>query len=396
VALLIALTFFFGPLGAFVFGARPEAFENHPLAEMPSLSEGWSFFPAFTTWAVDHLPLRQHAVQSYATASERLFGQPPSYGSAGIGGPAAGDPGADDAGAADPLVIAGEDGWLYYADDVNFKCDPIRSIEETLGRIERLAAAVQNSGRRFVFTIAPDKSTFSPANLPDDYVGAGCATDRQAAFWTALEATPPTGYLDLRGPLEAEQQRSGSIYRALDTHWTPRGAAVYAQELAGRLDPALLEDTEIVATGDEQLPGDLSVLLGLNTEDDVDGVEVRRPGVTPVGRDGLILPVGTKTEPVTATNTTSDASLFEPDTLLLGDSFTMESRPALGTLFAQVSLLDNQSATVASPQVTADAIADADVVVFEVVERHIGSGRSAVIEDATLAAIEATLAQQPR
>jgi hypothetical protein len=400
VALLVALGFFFGPLGAFVLGVRPQAFENHELADMPSLSDGWSFFPDFTAWAVDHLPLRNKAVQAYAAGSELVFREPPSYGSAGPGavaGVPTGDRSARDTGdgAEFPRVIQGKDGWLYYGDDVAGRCTPLRSIDDTLARINRLATTVEASGRRFVVTVAPDKSTIYPDNMPDSYVGADCAEKRRMAFWAALRATPPTGYLDLRGPLEAEQQRSGPIYRPTDTHWAPRGAVVYTQELARRLNPRLLEYTHVVETGTAHVTGDLAGMLGLTTEDAFPALEIRRPGVMPVGRDSLQLPLLSLGAPVTATTETRGAPLFEPHTLLLGDSFTDVSAPFLGTLFANVSLLHNEAAAT-EPQVVAEAVADADVVVFEIVERSIGIGGGALIQDASLQAIEQTLAQHPR
>jgi hypothetical protein len=64
-------------------------------------------------------------------------------------------------------------------------------------------------------------------------------------------------------------------------------------------------------------------------------------------------------------------------------------------VFADVSLLHNEAAATA-PQVAAEAIADADVVVFEIVERSIGIGGGALIDDASLAAIEQALARSPR
>jgi alginate O-acetyltransferase complex protein AlgJ len=395
-ALAIAAVFFFGPLGAFALGARPQAFENHALADMPSLSDGWSFFPDFTTWAVDHLPLRQNAVEAYAAGSQRVFGEPPSYGGNNAGsvagvpsGGAATDTGE---GVEYPAVIQGKDDWLYLGDDVSGMCQPHLSVEDTLARVNRLAAAVEASGRRFVFTIAPDKTTIFPDNLPDAYAGADCAAQRRTAFWDALRAAPPTGYMDLRGPLEAEQDRTGPIYRRTDSHWTPRGASVYTQELAKRLDPVLLEDTDAVETGTIGLSGDLAGMLGLTTQDEFASIEVRRPGVAPRGRDSLELPELSTTEPSAATTSTTGAPLFGPHTLLLGDSFTAHSRTPLGTLFADVSLLHNE----ADPQVAADAIADADVVVFEIVERSIGSGWAGLIQDDSLTAVEQTLARQPR
>ena len=41
-------------------------------------------------------------------------------------------------------------------------------------------------------------------------------------------------------------------------------------------------------------------------------------------------------------------------------------------------------------------MADADVVVYEIVERSLASGRAALIDDAALDAIETSLAANPR
>ena len=100
----------------FVLGARPQEIENRRLTEFPSLSDGWSFFPQFTTWATDHLPLRGEAVRGNAALSEALFGEAPSYRGETDGGPTSGVPadgeGSEDGGAAEdyPRVIAGRRG----------------------------------------------------------------------------------------------------------------------------------------------------------------------------------------------------------------------------------------------------------------------------------------------
>lgn len=396
-ALLVAVGFFFGPAGAFVLGARPAAFENHALADMPSPSDGWSFFPKFTSWAVDHLPLRQNAVHAYASGSERVFGQAPSYGKADQAPPVApvhaGGAAAPATTAAQvPQVIQGSRGWLYYGGDVTTKCHPSRSIADTLQRIDRLAALVQASGRRFVFTVPPDKSTMDPGNLPADYPGADCAAKARTAFWKALATSPPGGYLDLRGPLAAQEKKTGLIYQPTDTHWTDRGGAVFAEQLARRLDPGLLADTDVVQTGTTHLTGDLALMLGLHTADPVPAIELRRAGVTPVGRDSLDLPPLSLSAPITSRNSTTGAPLFAPHTLVLGDSFTDRSAPFLGTLFADLTEIHNEVAG----QVTAEAIADSDVVVYELVERTVESGDAGLLQDASLQVIQQALADHPR
>src|SRR5215207_11130846 len=137
VTLLLALVFFFGPLAAFALGARPEKIENRPLTELPSASDGWSFFPDFTAWATDHLPLRGDAVRGNAALSEAVFGEPPVYGRPDDGGEPAGIPSGDQTGEQDtgapenfPRVIAGKDGWLYFGDDMSNPCQPERTVPE--------------------------------------------------------------------------------------------------------------------------------------------------------------------------------------------------------------------------------------------------------------------------
>jgi hypothetical protein len=396
----MALLFFFGPLGAFLAGERPEEFENRALAELPSASDGWAFFPRFTDWAVDHLPLRQQAVEANTAVSSGVFGEAPSFGSGSSDAPVAGVPatggtdGREDV--AYPEVIEGEDGWLYFGGDVINLCDPVRSVEETFEALDRLARAVEQSGRRFVLTVAPDKATVYPDALPETYVGQECAEARRAEFWEALYDEPPTGYVDLRRDLEEAQRRTGEpIYRRTDTHWADRGAAVYARELLRALDPSLLASTSFQDDGPTTWPGDLATMSGRPTEDEYTAVSVSRPGVRPVGRDDIALPEMSQAGPVTVTNETSGAPLFEPATLLLGDSFSNSSRPLLGPMFRQVTVLHNEYADI-DAQATADALADADVVVLEIVERTIASGRGVMIDDRTLAAVERTLAAHPR
>lgn len=396
----MALLFFFGPAVAFGLGARPTEFENRKLTEFPSLSDGWKFFPDFTSWAIDHLPLRQQAVQANAAVSEGVFGEPPSTREQTGGGPVAGVPSGRSTTAGSqkvdyPQVIQGRNGWLYYGADVSNLCQPARTIQQTMDRLNRLAEAVDASGRRFVLVIAPDKSTVYPQDLPKTYLGEKCAAERRDAFWTAVHEHPPLGYVDLRDDLVAEQKRTGPIYRPTDTHWAPRGAAIYAWDLARALDPALLNGTQVVPTGTAQRQGDLGRLIGQPHLDTFDDVAIARTGVSPVGRPSLDLPDPPLTGPVSVTNESTGAPLFEPRTLLLGDSFTASSRATLGPFFADLDLLHNETGD-NDPQIVASAMVDADVVVLEIVERNIASGRGSIINYDTLSLIEGTLRTHPR
>ncbi len=114
VVLAVGLVFLFTPAVAYLSGVRATEIENRPLADFPSLSSGWSFFPEATTWATDHLPLRGFAVSANARVSRDLFGEAPRLTTSGTGpgtgpvGPVAPVPGGRPAGERSyPVVLEG-------------------------------------------------------------------------------------------------------------------------------------------------------------------------------------------------------------------------------------------------------------------------------------------------
>jgi hypothetical protein len=115
----------------------------------------------------------------------------------------------------------------------------------------------------------------------------------------------------------------------------------------------------------------------------------------PVDRPSLQLPEMPTTGPVTVVDASTDAPLFQARILLLGDSFTNAPRDALRGFFPHATLLHNE-VTGRFLQAVADAMAQSDVIVLEIVERTIASGRGALIDDRSLATIEQTLAHAKR
>jgi hypothetical protein len=401
-AFVLALGFFFGPAAGYVVGQRPQEIENRRLTAFPSVSQGWSFFPQFTSWATDHLPLRKQAVSGNSALSEGLFGQPPSYGGTSTDSGVAGVPGTAPNGSSNqanadktayPQVIQGKDGWLYLGSDVSGLCEPARSVTDTLARLTRLADAVRKSGRRFVLTIAPDKSSAWPRELPDNYLGKNCAEARRTQFWSALRADPPPGYVDLLGPIQAAERTNGAIYRQTDTHWGELGAMLYAKGVADALQPALWPRMRVVRLPDKTRTGDLGVLIGRPHVDTYKAVQLSRT----VPAWDYTMPTMPLTNPVRveAGPVPAGLPLITGPTLLLGDSFTNSSVSMIPQLFTSLTLLHNEAAA-ARPDVAATAMVNSDTVVYEIVERTIASGRGALIEDNALTAIEKALAANPR
>jgi alginate O-acetyltransferase complex protein AlgJ len=386
VPLVAALVFFFGPALAFVLGDRAEELDNRPLADMPSASDGWSFFPGFTTWANDHLPLRSFAVEQGTELSETVFSEPPPYGQAS-------QPEAD--GVQYPRVITGTDGWLYFGGDVSGSCNPELSIDQIVGSLERLHTAITTSGRTVVIAIAPDKSTMVPEHLPDRYAGEDCASARKDAVWDAIDASG-VPLLDLREPIAAAQDNLGDpLYRPTDSHWNLQGASVFAREAVRRLDPTLLAGEPFVEGPMVDLRGDLGRMLGTPTTDPVVGVTVERPGVS-LTVDGATVDAadipGLSAAPATVDASSTQAPLFPGRTVLLGDSFSGSARPLVVPFFDQLTLQHNQSAAPALAQ----TIVASDTVIIELVERSIAAGGANLATPAAVGVIERALAASPR
>jgi hypothetical protein len=410
VAVALAALFFFAPAAAYAVGVRPAAIENRPLRSLPGISAGWSFFAQTSAWAIDRLPLRDRAVRGNVALSEGVFGQPPSYGSGDTGPVSAPQPVPqsvpEDATATNgtyPRILQGTDGWLYLGGDVAAPCQPQMTVRQVLDRLGRLARAVQRSGRRFVFTVAPDKSTIWPANLPVNYLGKDCAGARKDEFWSALRADPPPGYFDMRAAIEARQVETGQPqYWRNDTHWGQWAAATYAVELAQKVDPtgfAVLPP--ISCPGTVTHIGDLSVYAGAPSADTMPACQIDTPGRPVTGAlvapEGLALPsfggtparvsaryaAGTGQDPVRA------------NTLLLGDSFSINARPYVLPLFVRLTVLHNEQSRY-NPREVANAMVRADVVAYEIVERSVVRGATPLLSDASLAAVERALAAHPR
>ncbi|GAA4221299.1 hypothetical protein GCM10023075_09510 [Streptosporangium album] len=371
--LLAAGLFFFGPALAFAVGDRAVEIENRKLPDLPALSDGWEFIPKAEAWAVAHLPLRQYAVRGNVSISEGIFGQSPSYNTGKK--------------PTYPRVIEGRDGWLYFGDDVIEACRPRWSITETLNRTRRLAEIVRKSGRRFVFTVAPDKTTVYPGRLPARFLGQACLRKRKQEFWAALKAARLPGYMDLRGPLERLQQESGaSAYWRTDSHWNERSGGLYGTELARALDPGLSQGTRLVKTGQMVREGDIGTMLGTPRKETIDQWTLVRDGVKRVRQDDGQMPLSF----VTA-NMSTRAPLFKPRTLLIGDSFTRNSLSWVTPYFANLTYMRSDASAKAGPDYVAEKIARSETVVFEMVERYFVGGHGEMLDDATLAAIDRAL-----
>ncbi|MEU3272775.1 hypothetical protein ABZ639_18200 [Saccharomonospora sp. NPDC006951] len=402
VALISALVFFAAPSLMWLFGARPGEIENHELAGFPGITSGWAFFTDLPTWATDQLVFRAGAIEAADAISRTFFGEPAPLDQGGTGdaGPLPGDapptsstespsqPGTTEAEQGYRRVIEGKNGWLYYGYDVDGKCSPNRPFAETLGKVDELRRAVEDSGRRFVFVVVPDKATMVPQNLPDDYAGKDCAIPASREFWRLVGQR--TTALDLRGRLtQAERFIGKPIYYSNDSHWTDEGSVVLTREIAEAIKPGVSETWQSQGGGWGIGMADLARLLGRTEDKFTITYSLRPDGVTDRTRtqlNSLDSPAHFTAEPI-------EATVNEP-TLIFGDSFTAASSSYLPAGFSDLTILgypsmgDNMATTI-------EAFVDSEVVVVQAIERSVAGGNLPFTDQGFIDQVRQAMAARP-
>ncbi|PXY31144.1 alginate O-acetyltransferase AlgX-related protein [Prauserella muralis] len=400
-ALISALVFFVTPALMWVFGARPGEIENHRLAGFPAVTEGWGLFTGLPAWATDHLVFRAGAIEAADAISRGLFGEPapfdqggdtgplpgtPAPGTGGTGG--TGGPSPSDSDAGYRRVLEGRDNWLYYGRDVEAKCEPTRPFAQTLQGIDRLRQAVEASGRRFVLTVAPDKTTMVPQNLPGSYAGKECSAAATSRLWQLIDEH--TDAVDLRPALAELQARMGKpVYYPNDTHWMDEGALAMTRVLAEAVQPGITDSWVVEGDGWITAGADLPPMIGRSEQKTTIKYDLRPDGETDRTRDQL----PHLEEPVHQTAPPMDGTVNDP-ALVLGDSFTLASSRYLPAAFSDLTILGY--ATMGEDlQAAVDAFVNADVVVVEVVERSMADGRLPFTDPAFIDKVGRAMAERP-
>lgn len=400
-ALISALVFFLAPTALWLVGVRTGEIENHKVAGFPSLSRGWGFFTDLPQWATDQLSFRESAIAAEDGISHGLFGEDPPLdnGKTPPAGPLAGSPIPPPAGPADQTpssdgqpgyskVVRGSDGWLYYGYDAEAKCFPTRQITETVAKINELRAAVEQSGRKFILVVPPDKSTMVPQFLPPDYPGKSCAEAAIAPAWSQIVGA--AGGVDLRPGLQAAAAQAGHpIYPAADTHWADEGALAMTRAIADAVQPGVTRTWTGEPVGQYSTPADLSLLINRPVTKTNVMYSLRPDGVVDrTGQFGETIdqPVHKRSAPLTGT--------VDRPTLIYGDSFTAASSRYLPSAFTNLTML--AYSTQKTPQQKAvDEFVNAQVVVVEAVERNVSGGQLAFTDEGFIQAVRTALAQHP-
>jgi alginate O-acetyltransferase complex protein AlgJ len=240
---------------------RPDAVnENRTLVPLPGLrldlASLRTFPDSFTKYFEDNFSFRTRLVKWQAALRFRGLRVSPS-----------------------PTVIAGRDGWLFYADDgavqdfvdaTPFTDEQLENWRQTL---EHTRDWLARRGIRYLFVIAPDKHVVYPELMPATVhrLHDGSRTDQLVRY---MNAHSDVDVVDLRPALLRERHRD-RLYHRTDTHWNDLGAWIGYEQILERLDmPGVapvprsgFAEHDVVSAG-----MDLAGMIGLKdelTEDDL-------------------------------------------------------------------------------------------------------------------------------
>jgi len=219
-------------------------------------------------------------------------------------------------GTGNPDVIRGVDDWLFVREELQPRC--LQSPAQQVAALQRAAAAFARRGIAFRFILVPDKHSVYPEKLPaDDPFPPSCVDTNRPALDAAIASLAGIA-MDATAALQAARAGPADIYYDGDTHWTPMGAAIAVQALAGSLGVWSADDLQV--SGRQRRELDTSRLLGLRRVVRTPRLVIR-PDVEQ-HRVDVPMPVGARNERTAFRITsTGRADLLPGRTLIVYDSF---------------------------------------------------------------------------
>lgn len=127
-----------------------------------------------------------------------------------------------------PGVVLGKDQWLFTDEEFNPIANSAQYQEENLALIKGVRDTLKKHGVQLVLAIVPAKARLYPEHIGDETP----ATLHKDLYQQFHAQAQQAGILapDLLAPLQGAKAK-GQVFLRTDTHWTPMGAEVVAQNL---------------------------------------------------------------------------------------------------------------------------------------------------------------------
>lgn len=157
-------------------------------------------------------------------------------------------------------VVKGTDEWLYYSSSLNdYLGRDVLSKQEVYNLVHNIRLLQDNAkeaGAEFVFTIAPNKNSLYPDNMPYYYKKVSDVSNYNLVKNEIIKQE--IEYVDL---FEAFQNDSEVLYRKQDSHWNNKGAVLAYNKILEKLDKPHMDYSDIEITRSKSEIGDLANAL---------------------------------------------------------------------------------------------------------------------------------------
>lgn len=195
------------PAAGMLFLPPTQAAGNERLTPVPQMkkedgSVNTEVLTQASDYVADHFALRQEMVTLNAWLHTKLLATSPA-----------------------PDVIYGKNGWLYYGKTLHdyrnqstLTEGEARQIVQTIAQMQEFCQA---RGAEFLFTIAPNKNSLYPEQMPLRYLRSDSLGNYEMI--APLLAEYGINYADLFAFFDAQEE---ILYHKTDSHWTNRGAAL--------------------------------------------------------------------------------------------------------------------------------------------------------------------------
>lgn len=228
------------PFACMSFAPTTEALENKRTAEFPVLRTEDGFNTRYMTelgeYFEDHFAFKK----AFVAADAKLLSL---FGTSSVSG-----------------VIKGTDGWLYYTSSGDDYSAVNTLTERGAFNAAHNAAVLQRFARQhgadFLLTVAPNKNSLYPDNMPYYYTKSG-KTSNIGLVVPYLEAEG-VNYADLFGAFGNEDE---ILYLKRDSHWNAKGALLAYNALLDKAGIPHDDFSSLGYTEEEKEYGDLGKML---------------------------------------------------------------------------------------------------------------------------------------
>ncbi len=230
------------PFAGMTFFVSDEEIGNEERTEFPKIvtEDGvqYDYFSRLGEWFEQSFAFRPQIISADAEIQSRLFGVSNL-----------------------DSVVKGRGDWLYYSssldDYLGRRTLSSRSVKNIVRNLKLTQDYVKAGGADFIFTVAPNKNTLYPQNMPY-YYSVKSSPLRNADFLASELALAGVNYCDLFAAFKNEEE---ILYLKQDSHWNDKGAMLAYNAILDSLGKQHNDYAAAEAVREKTFFGDLGKML---------------------------------------------------------------------------------------------------------------------------------------